>query len=105
MHDPWHKLVPPAMGFFGSVLMMSYLGQMPVRLWAVALAAGAVTPYFGVEFVMQYLTHTFGWISRDHSMGLAGLIGFVMGLCAIHGIGALATLGKRFSENPTSFLK
>lgn len=103
MHDPWHRMIPPAAGFFGAVLMMSYLGEMPTRLWAVALGAGAVTPYFGVPVIVSYLTHTFDWLPRDG--GLEGLIGFGLGLLAIHIVGAFATFGRRFSNDPTGSLK
>ena len=103
MYDAWHKLLPPAAGFFGAVLMMSYLGQMSGRLWAVALGSGVLAPYFGVPVIMSYLVHQFTWLPRDG--GVEGLIGFVLGLSAIHLIGGLATLGKRFTEDPTRSLK
>lgn len=103
MHDPWHKMVPPGAGFFGAILMMTFLGEMSKREWFVALATGVMVPYFGTETLMHYLDHTFEWVAQpagDHSMGLAGLIGFVMGLMSIHLVGALATFGKRFASNP-----
>lgn len=101
MHDPWHKLIPPGAGFAGAILMMTFLGEMSRREWAVALSMGVLVPYFGTEILMSYLIHTFEWLRGAHNMGLAGLIGFVSGLMSIHLIGALATFGKRFSTNPT----
>lgn len=107
MHDPWHKLIPPGAGFFGAMLMMSYLGEMPKRMWFVALGMGVLVPYFGTEVALHWLEHQFPWLRPDdgHNMSLAGLIGFAMGLMSIHLIGALATVGRRFAEDPQGFGK
>lgn len=99
MHDSFHNLIPPAAGFSGSVIMMTFLGQMPTRKWVAALGTGAIAPYFGVPAVMGYLHNQFSWLPKDG--GVEGLVGFFIGLSAIFLIGALANVGKRFETNPT----
>lgn len=105
MHDPWHKMVPPGAGFVGAILMMTFLGEMSRREWLVAVIAGIALPYFGTDIAMHYLEFTLPWLGSgvEHNMSLAGLIGFVLGLMGIHIIGAMATIGRRFSSNPVDF--
>ena len=102
MHDPWHKLIPPGAGFLGAVLMMSYLGAMPTRIWVVALASGPVMAYFGTDVAVSYLVSIFPWLpTSDAAMvKLSGLIGCAIGLASIHLVGAFAATGRRFNADP-----
>lgn len=105
MHEPWHKLIPPAAGFLGAAAMMSYIGQMPTRLWVIALTSGPAIAYLATDIVVEYLTATYTWLPTSELglLKLSGFVGAVLGLMAIHLVGALATFGKRFADNPPDF--
>lgn len=104
MHDPWHKLIPPLFGFFGSAVMMSYLGTMPLRMWATALASGPVMAYLATDTVLGYLGTILPWLptGEEGVIKLSGLVGCAIGLASIHLVGAVATFGQRFAANPPS---
>ncbi|WP_068634894.1 hypothetical protein [Thauera butanivorans] len=98
------KLIPPIVGFFGAVIMLSYMHEVPTSQWATALLFGVLGAYFGPPVIVAWLLHTgIAWLPTDGSV--EGLLGLAVGLLSIHFVGAIAVLGRRFSRDPTGFIK
>lgn len=98
------KLIPPVAGFFGAVIMLSYMQEMPARHWAVALMAGVLAAYFVPPIALAWLLHTgVAWLPLDGSV--EGLLGLVLGMAAIHFVGGLAELGRRFTRDPLGTIR
>lgn len=98
------KLIPPIVGFFGAVIMLSYMSEIPVSQWATALLFGVISAYFGPPIIVAWLAHAgLAWLPADGSV--EGLLGLTLGLSSIHIVGAIAVLGRRFSRDPTGFVR
>lgn len=97
------KLIPPIAGFFGAVIMLSYMAEIPPRHWATALLAGVLAAYFVPPIAVAWLAHQgVAWLPEDGSV--EGLLGLLLGLASIHLVGGLTVLGRRFAGDPTSFI-
>ena len=98
------KLIPPIAGFFGAVIMLSYMSEIPPRHWATALLAGVLAAYFAPPIAMAWLEHQgFSWLPVDGSV--EGLLGLLLGMASIHLVGGLTVLGRRFAGDPTAFIR
>lgn len=98
------KLIPPLAGFLGAVIMLSYMSEMPPRHWAAALLAGVLSAYFVPPIVSAWFAHAgLEWLPSDGSV--EGLLGLLLGMGAIHLVGGLTVLGKRFAGDPTGFIR
>lgn len=98
------KLLPPIAGFLGAVIMLSYMSEMPPRHWVAALLAGVLAAYFVPPIVLAWLAHAgLDWLPTDGSV--EGLLGLLLGMGAIHIVGGLTVLGKRFAGDPTGFVR
>ena len=98
------KLIPPIAGFFGAVIMLSYMSEIPPRHWATALLAGVIAAYFAPPIAMAWLTHQgLAWLPADGSV--EGLLGLLLGMGSIHIVGGLTVLGRRFAGDPTGFIR
>lgn len=93
------KLIPPLLGFFGAVIMLSYMRELPLTQWVPALLFGVLSAYFGPPVIVAWLLHLgWSWLPADGSV--EGVLGLALGLGGIHIVGALAVLGARFARDP-----
>ncbi|MCA9911835.1 MAG: hypothetical protein KC496_00735 [Anaerolineae bacterium] len=98
-----HKFIPPALGFLGAIIMMSYMKEMPPRIWVTAILAGVCSAWVVPPIAAAWLIHAgISWLPIDGSV--EGLLGLLMGLASIHLVAGAAVLGRKFSDNPLDFL-
>lgn len=96
------KVVGPLAGFFGAVVMLTYMDEASTRRWMSALLAAVLSAYFVPPIVLSWMKHSgITWLPHDYSA--AGLLGLTIGMLAIYLVGAMAMLGRHFAEDPIGF--
>lgn len=97
------RILPPILAFVGAVVMLSYLHNVPTRIWFAAVLGSVSAAYVGTPVTIAWLMHRgVEWLPTDGSVH--GVVGLLLGLGSIHLIGGLAVLGKRFAEDPLGFV-
>ncbi len=97
------KLAPPLIAFLGAVTTISYMPELTRRQWLSAVMFGVLSAYYIPPIAGYWLRQQYPWIPADGSV--EGLAGLILGLGSIHIIGALTTMGKRFSSDPVGTIK
>jgi hypothetical protein len=98
------RVLAPVLAFVGAVVMLSYLNDVPTRIWFAAVVGSVAAAYVGAPITVAWLIHRGAtWLPTDGSVH--GVVGLLLGLGSIHFIGGLSVLGKRFAEDPLSVLQ
>jgi len=99
------KLLPALVGFVGALITLSYMPDLSRRQWVTAVLFGTVASYF-VPPIFSAWAHQSGaalWLPADGS--IEGLCGLLLGMGSIHIVGGVTVLGRRFSGDPTGFVR
>lgn len=95
------RVLPPVLAFVGAVVMLSYLDNVPTRVWFAAVLGAVAAAYVGPPIAVAWLIHQGAdWLPTDGSAH--GVVGLLLGMGSIHFIGGLSVIGRRFSEDPMS---